>query len=121
MTDKRPLDDSELDGLFAAAKADAPTPSDDLIARIMADAEAQAAGPAPVSAPKLRRLAALLAAIGGWPSAAGLATAAVAGLAIGLSAPDTLDTLSGGYLALADGGYQLEDLLPSYGDLLDEG
>ena len=113
---KRALDDTELDGLFAAAKAAAPQPSPDLMARILADAEASVAAP-----PKRRPSfwAGVLESIGGWPSAAGLATAAVAGLAIGLGTPDTLETLSGGYLAA--GGYQLEDLMPSYGDLLEEG
>ena len=43
MTDKRPLDEAQLDALFFAAAQDRPTPSDDLMARIMADAEAEIA------------------------------------------------------------------------------
>ena len=122
MADKRPLDDSELDSLFGVAMTRATAPSDDLVARILADAEAQVSRVAEV--PKVRPegfLATILAGIGGWPAAAGLATATVAGLAIGLNAPDTLDTLSVGYFYATDSSYQLEDLLPSYGDLLGEG
>jgi len=121
MADKRPLDDGELDSLFAAAQARAPVPPDDLIARILAEAQAQAE---PVGAPEPRATGlwrAILGSIGGWPAATGLASATVAGLAIGLGAPDALDTLSGGYLASVDSVYELEDLLPSYADILGEG
>lgn len=120
MTDKRHLDDTELDGLFTAARHRTPAPSPDLIARIIAQAEAVAA-PAVPTPTRPGVIARLLDAIGGWPAAAGLATATVAGLAIGLGSPDTLDTLSGGYLATAGNSYQLEDLLPSFGDLMEEG
>lgn len=90
------------------------------MARIMADAAAQAAPvAAPAAVPRRGAFAALLATIGGWPAAAGLATAAVAGLMIGYAAPDTLGDLSGGYLEISD--YRIEDLMPSYGDLLGEG
>ncbi len=119
MTDKRPLSDAELDGLFAASRRAAPAPSDDLMARVLGDA-AEAAAPAAVPAPRRAGRRGLLAQIGGWPAAAGLAAAAVAGLAIGLWQPEALDDLTGGYLASA-AGYEIEDLLPSYGDLLGEG
>ena len=106
--------------MFQAARDTAPQPSDDLLARLLADAAAQAAPvAAPTAVPRRGVLAALLAAIGGWPAAAGLATAAVAGLMIGYVAPDALGDLSGGYLETS--GYRLEDLMPSYGDLLGEG
>ena len=119
MTDKRPLDDSELDGLFAAARGANPLPSDALMQRIMADATAEIAAAQPERPARRGILATALAMIGGWPAAAGLATAAVTGLMIGLFTPDTLDSLSGGYLTTAS-SYDLEDLLPSYGDLLEE-
>ena len=121
MTDKRPLDDFELDGLFAAARDTAPVPTGDLMARVMADAEAQVAAqatPAPVARPGL--WAGLLAAIGGWPAAAGLATAAVTGVMVGFYTPDTLDDLTGGYIGAAL-GYGVEDFMPSYDGLLEEG
>lgn len=123
MADKRPLDDVELDGLFSAARGAAPVPSHDLMARIVADADAEAEAEARIVAaavPHRGMFAQLLRQIGGWPAAAGLLTATVAGLAIGLATPDTLDALSGGYLA-ASSGYELEDLMPSYGDILGEG
>lgn len=123
MTDKRPLDDTELDGLFDAARARAPRPSEALLRRIEADAlaeQSRTGAAAPGAAPRPGRLAALLAAIGGWPAAAGLAAATVAGLAVGLGTPQVVDTLSGGYLASAGAGYGLDDLMPSYGDLLGE-
>ncbi len=121
MTDKRPLDDTELDGLFTAAQDAAPVPSDDLMARILADAEAEiAVAPAPVPMPRRGILRMALGVIGGWPAAAGLAAAAVTGVMIGLASPDALESLSGGALS-ADGGYALDDLVPSYGDLLGEG
>ena len=76
MTDKRPLDDVELDALFADAARDAPVPSDDLMARIMADAQAElprVATTAPVAQDK-GWFGTMIAAIGGWPAAAGLAS-----------------------------------------------
>jgi len=122
MVNKRPLDTAELDQLFAAAQDDAPQPSDDLMARIMADAHSEmSAQMAPPVAPARQGLfAGLLAMIGGWPAAAGLATATVAGLVIGLSTPDTFEVLAGGYLGDA-ASYEIDDLMPSIGDLLGEG
>jgi hypothetical protein len=119
MADKRPLDELELDGLFAAARETAPRPSAALVERIIADADTERAVPA-APAPRRGVLAGVLASIGGWPAAAGLATAAVTGLMIGLATPDTVETLTGGYLA-ADMAYDLEDLMPSFDDLLVEG
>ena len=122
MTDKRPLDDLELDDLFSAAKSQAVTPSGDLLARIMLDAETQAATHAPIAPAPERQgfIASLLGVIGGWPAAAGLATATVAGVVIGISPPDVLETWSASYLADAN-IFELEDLLPAYGGLFDEG
>jgi len=120
MAEKKPLEDTELEAFFAAARSLGPTPSADLVGRVLADARAENAPPERV--PELRKgwLGVALAMIGGWPAVAGLATAAVTGLTIGLASSDTLDTLSNGYLATADGTFELEDLLPSYGDILGE-
>ncbi len=114
------MTDTELDALFGAARDTAPEPGADLLARIAADAAAEMPASAPVAAPRPGVLARAVAAVGGWPAAAGLAAAAVTGLAIGLGAAGTLSDLGEGYL-VADAGYQLEDLLPSVGGLLGDG
>jgi len=94
--------DDALEALFAAARAECPetpTLSDDFAARLMADARAaQPAGPrggqvlaigprAPFAG--LRDM--LRAAGFGWPSATGLAAAALAGLWIGYAPPAPLE------------------------------
>nr|WP_319247053.1 hypothetical protein [uncultured Celeribacter sp.] len=126
-------DDLALEALFAEAREAAPIPSGDLLARIMADAETERAArfgekqppqPAPSRHPVI---AAMVAALGGWRSVAGLATAGVAGLAIGLGAPGAVATLAtSGDLAasstVADlGSYELDDLVPSFYTLAAEG
>lgn len=122
MTDKRPLDEAELDALFSAAAQDRPTPSDDLMARIMADAQAEIPSPRAALPVASRQgwFASVVAAIGGWPAAAGLATAAVTGLVIGLVPPDSLLELADDYL-VASSVFEFDDFMPSYGDLLGEG
>ena len=89
----------DLDGFFAAARAAGPEPSEALVARVLADAEAampRAAVPTPAAAPRRRRwLAAAAALFGGGPMAAGLASAVVAGVAIGYAGPVTSDGLAG--------------------------
>ena len=85
------LSEDQLDALFAAARSADAMPGDDLVARLLADAEAEQvrfAPPEPVrrEAPKAssRWLDWLL-----WPS--GLAAAAVTGLWIGVAgAPELL-------------------------------
>lgn len=89
----------DLDGFFAAARAAGPAPSEALVARVLADAEAampRAVAPAPEApAPRRRWLAAVAALFGGGPMAAGLASAVVAGVAIGYAGPVTSDWLAG--------------------------
>lgn len=91
--------DHELDRLFRAARADAPVVSDALFARILGDAAAHqpgarmaAAAPAPAARPGLWR--ALAASLGGNGMLAGLGTAAVAGLMVGLFQPAALTAVS---------------------------
>ncbi|SEL10114.1 hypothetical protein SAMN05443999_103303 [Roseovarius azorensis] len=91
-----PMKDEErdmngLEAYFDAARAERAAPSADLMARIIADAQAvqmAARSPAP------RRRAGLgeqfYRLIGGWPAMAGLATAAVAGVWLGTSLPEGL-------------------------------
>ena len=122
-TDKTRLSDEALEAFFAAGRAEAPEPGADLMARIVADAEAQIAARAPFPAPVPRRArgglwTALISGIGGWPAVAGMATAAVAGVWLGFAAPGSIDTLTGGLLlpqsAAGTTSYELEDLLPGY-------
>jgi hypothetical protein len=110
MTMRENPDDGGLDALFAEARRERPPAG--LVARVLAEAEA--------ARPGRRREglgAALLRAIGGWPSAAGLAAASAAGLAIGFAAPEAVPFLSAGATATADAGYELIDLAPGYGAL----
>jgi len=82
-----------LDVFFEAARAQAPGPSPDLLARVLADADATrqahptvglAPAPRPGIAARLYRL------LGGWPAMAGLVTAALTGIWIGTALPEGL-------------------------------
>lgn len=120
------FDDEALEAMFAAARSAAAEPSADLLARVLADAEAVQDGRAalatgPVAAPRGGGgiWASILAALGGWGGAGGLAAAGLAGLWIGFAGgtqvTDTLGTLTGGLVGSgveADAGV---DLLPDLG------
>ncbi len=84
--------DPGLDALFDLARQDLPEPDPGLAARILADAAETMPRPAAVAHRDARpgRLGAFLRVIGGWPSLAGMATAMVVGLWIGISGPDGL-------------------------------
>jgi len=84
-----------LDDLFALARRAAPEPSAALLARVLADGEAELAARAPAQ-PQPRGAppggiaigalwADLLAVVGGWRAVGGLATATLAGVWIGFS------------------------------------
>jgi hypothetical protein len=82
------MTDDDLDAFFAAAKADSARPSPALMARILQDAAAEQPRAAPPTTTRPRfTFAALVAALGGGGALAGLATATVAGLWIGLAPP----------------------------------
>ena len=90
-------DETELNKMFDLAKRTPPEPSPDFMARILSDAEAMqpvALGVLTETAAKRGifrdMLSALGEAIGGWPAFAGLATAAVTGVWIGISPPQLL-------------------------------
>lgn len=150
MTDRKDMDfdpdmDLELDELFAEARETAPVPSSALLARVMADAEAELdargagvpawAAPTPKAPDRHPLIKAALAALGGWRGVSGLATATIAGLVIGLGAPDTVTGLTTGSwsdsawstaLTTTDtsvdtASYALDDLVPSFYDLATEG
>lgn len=89
----KPDHDTELlDGLFKTARSDEQAAArPDLLARVLADAEALQPQFEPLQrkAPKKSLFAQLSGALGGWPSLTGLAAAAVAGVWIGFTAtPD---------------------------------
>ncbi|MCA0271379.1 MAG: hypothetical protein LCH69_04845 [Proteobacteria bacterium] len=81
--------DRGLEAFFAAGRDRAPAPSDALMARVLADAEAEMVRPAEVAvlrpAARPSRLAAAIASIGGWAGLGGLATATAAGVWIGFA------------------------------------
>lgn len=114
------IDGFDLDDLFAEARAQEATPSADFMQRVLDDALAvQPAPMAPVSR-RTSRLRQFLNAVGGWPAMAGLATAGVAGLWIGVNPPDTLATTAETLLGTENDLY-LVDLMPGYDFTLAEG
>ena len=117
-----------LESLFAEARDDKADASATLMARIVADAEAALVARTPVADPTPRAswLGRMAAAVGGWPSVAGLATAGVMGLAIGLYQPVVvtslgLGTTSATAVTTETTSYALDDLVPSFYDLATEG
>ncbi|QXT40957.1 mechanosensitive ion channel family protein [Gymnodinialimonas ceratoperidinii] len=100
---REPLKDP-LDALLAQAGSDGPSP--DLMARVLADAEAvQAARAAAQAVPSAATdpapanrswLEILLGALGGWSAISGITAAGVMGLAVGLYSPDTISGLISG-------------------------
>lgn len=111
-----------LDEYFKVARHRPPTPPNALMARVLADAvAAQDASERPrgARAPS-RPWRDFLRVVGGWPAMAGLASAAVAGLWLGIAPPAALPDAANAYLGLGDAGY-LVDAPPGFGfDLLEE-
>ncbi len=105
-----------LEAHFKAARARPLAPPDALLARVLADAEAVQATPAPVRTVPRRGWRPVLRAIGGWPAAAGLLAATLAGVWIGASPPEGISA----YLPGADVAYII-DLAPGTGLDLVEG
>lgn len=90
------LNDRGLEALFAAGRGQAPVPSDALMARVLADAEAEMVRPSvavmPRPAARTGIFAAVIASVGGWAGLGGLATATAAGVWIGFAGlVDSLD------------------------------
>lgn len=115
-----------LEQIFAEARAEAPLPPADLLARIEADAARVQPGPGAVAGPQSAAAPGaavgqrLMAWLGQWVMPAGLASAALAGLWIGISAQGLLSS----YGALAfesDMGLQLMYDFPALAGLLPEG
>jgi hypothetical protein len=117
------MNDSDLDDIFAEARGATAAPSSDLMARILADAEAHQPAAAVLvrAAPPPRQglWAAMLAAIGGGAALAGLSTATLAGLWIGFAQPTTLLDVTDAFLPVVT--LESVDLLPSFDTILTEG
>ena len=117
-------DDIKLDEFFAAARRAEPVPSESLMARILADAEAEMPNarseavlggrqnPMPDrAAPARGLLAGLLGAVGGWGGIGGLATAMAAGLWFGYLGIADPGSLTGGLVGSTSTSTTVE-LLP---------
>lgn len=109
--DKNGPEDPALEAFFAAGRAADLTPPEGLMARVLAEAEAaQAAAAAPAPVAKPGRLAGLLAGLGGWPALAGLASAAVAGLWVGVAVPEASAYVGLGGTGVSEAAYDLSDI-----------
>lgn len=95
MTD--PNDDM-LDDLFAQARRQDVSPSDDLIARVLADAVAVQPSPVAQVGTEAGLWTRIMDAIGGWPALSGLAAATVAGVWIGAAPPASVSDLTASLL-----------------------
>ncbi len=83
-----------LDSLFAQARTANPEPSDDLMARVLADADAVQPRPGVVPASGMGIWARILDTLGGWPAVSGLAAATVAGIWVGVAPPTSVEDLT---------------------------
>jgi hypothetical protein len=99
MTMTHDRDEALFREVIGVARAQPPAqPGEDLVARVMADAEQELDTRAAARAPRRSALAAVWAALGGWAAVGPLAAAGVTGLWIGLSPPAGLSALSQGVL-----------------------
>lgn len=94
MNDKDKQPEAALERLFAAARAEAPAPSPELMARVLAAAELEQAQMIrvrqAVPEPRAGFWAHVRQGLGGYPALAGLAAAGLAGVWIGLALPEGL-------------------------------
>jgi hypothetical protein len=103
-----------LDAHFKALRDAAPEVDDALMARVLADADAvQAAAAAqertvPVTRSRGSAFVRLVSVFGGWPGLAGLATAGVAGVWIGVSTPTILMQTSEALLYGSNQGFMVD-------------
>ncbi|MFD1158374.1 hypothetical protein [Roseovarius aestuarii] len=119
---EKKMDDNELESVFDAAKETASLPSSDLMSQVMRDAMAVQAGFAvpPVEARPRGIWQELFRVLGGWPTMAGLATAAVAGVWIGAFPPGFLPDLQAAYLGADDAAYLIDTAADGGFDLVEE-
>ncbi|MEY1556406.1 hypothetical protein AB3Y40_12305 [Yoonia sp. R2331] len=93
-------DEALADAVLRDVACIAPAPDDALMARVMADA---------ARAPELKDHAArgsiwaqLVASVGGWPAAGGLALAGIAGLWVGVAPPASIEDAAAGLFGTTD-------------------
>ena len=87
--------DDMLEDIFAQVRTVAPTPSDDLMARVLAGAVTPT--PQMNTAPPLSLGKRLLDLLGGWPAVSGLVTATCAGVWIGVAPPASIQDYTATY------------------------
>ena len=85
-------DDQFLDAILKDAQSQAPLPTEELVSRILLDAEQNQPVLEPQTQIKGSYWSQLLLVIGGWPALSSVTAAGVAGLWIGLTPPDLVDT-----------------------------
>lgn len=122
MTDKK-FDPMELEHYFAAAGEYPARPSDAVMARVLADAlDVQAAARPEVtkSRPRVSGVKQILGELGGWPAMAGLTSAALTGVWLGINPPDELAATADAFLGSGDAAY-LIDVVPEAAFDLAEG
>lgn len=81
-----------IDGLFLEVRAQSPAVTDDLMARVLADAADLLV--LPIVTSKRNHWFTFMELIGGWPSMGGLAIACVTGIWIGVEPPASVVTLT---------------------------
>ncbi len=87
-----------LDDIFAQARAATPAPSDDLMARVLTDAEDVQPGNLLGAAQRPSLWSRMSDAIGGWPAVSGLAAATVAGVWVGIAPPAQVEDLTASFI-----------------------
>jgi len=108
-----------VESFFAAAKDSELAPSTDLMARVLADAEALQPVVAAVSAPKQNAWAGFMDMIGGWPALSGVAAAGVAGIWLGVAPPTSLEQLTSDMLGTSTSVSLLSDIGGLVGETID--
>lgn len=104
--------DDDLDVLFAEARRVAP--NDDLVARVLADADkvrAEAAAPPARQRGLFAHPPRWIEALGGWGGFGGVTAAGLVGLALGFWSPDMVNVISGGQLGSFSAGGLSPDLV----------
>lgn len=121
MADKE-FENNDLTVFFDAAKDLPLTPPNALMARVLEDAiAAQPVAVSPRARPLLaRRWREFTRAVGGWPAMAGLATATVAGVWLGVAPPAVLPDATNAYLDLGGSSYLVDAASDLGFDLVEE-